>query len=92
MERRAFFKLVGAGAVVAAGGGLAACSSGAVPSPLAPAASEEEGPRVFENPDVSFSSDVDVLVVGSGIAGLSAAMAPLEAGRSVMIAEKLALL
>ena len=31
MERRAFFKLVGAGAVVAAGGGLAACSSGAVP-------------------------------------------------------------
>ena len=38
MERRAFFKLGGAGAVVAAGGGLAACSSGAVPSPLAPAA------------------------------------------------------
>ena len=93
MERRAFFKLVGAGAVVAAGGGLAACSSGAVPSPLAPAApTEEEGPRVFESPDVSFSSDVDVLVVGSGIAGLSAAMAPLEAGRSVMIAEKLELL
>ena len=92
MERRAFFKLVGAGAVVAAGGGLAACSSGAVPSPLAPAASEEEEPRVFESPDVSFSSDVDVLVVGSGIAGLSAAMAPLEAGRSVMIAEKLELL
>ena len=34
MERRAFFKLVGAGAVVAAGGGLAACSSGAVPPPV----------------------------------------------------------
>ena len=45
-----------------------------------------------DDPEVSFSSEADVLVVGSGIAGLSAAMAPLEAHRSVMIVDKLELL
>lgn len=92
MERRAFFKLAGAGAVVAVGGSLAACSSSGIPSPLVSTVATEGGPHIVDNPDVSFSSEVDVLVVGSGIAGLSAAMVPLEAQRSVMIVEKLELL
>lgn len=94
MERRAFFKLAGASAVLAAAGGLAACSGADVPAPLAPPSSEGENAnsQVADDPAVSFTSDVDVLVVGSGIAGLSAAMAPLEEGRSVLIAEKLDLL
>ncbi|MBX9033364.1 FAD-dependent oxidoreductase [Gordonibacter massiliensis (ex Traore et al. 2017)] len=93
MERRAFFKLIGAGAVIAAGGAMTACSSsGGLASPLAPAPSTDEGPCVADDPEVSFSSEADVLVVGSGIAGLSAAMAPLEAHRSVMIVDKLELL
>lgn len=40
-------------------------------------------------PQVSFSTSVDVLILGSGMAGLSAAMDPSEAGLSVMVAEKL---
>lgn len=48
-----------------------------------------EGTGVLGQPAVSFSASVDVLILGSGVAGLSAAMDPAEAGLSVMAAEKL---
>lgn len=94
MERRAFFKVLGASAALAAGGSLYACSSGRGMSSLLGAGSDEPAStyRVVNNPEVNFSSSVDVLIVGSGVAGLSAAMAPLEQGRSVMIVDKLDLL
>ncbi len=92
MKRRAFLKFVGVSAVAAVGGTTYACSSGqSIPS-LVPTAQDDGAQRVANDPKVAFSSEVDVLIVGSGIAGLSAAMAPAEAGRSVMVVEKLDLL
>lgn len=81
MQRRAFFKLVGAAAAVAAAPAFSACSVVSTPS--------AEGTGVLGQPAVSFSASVDVLILGSGVAGLSAAMDPAEAGLSVMVAEKL---
>ena len=81
MKRRDFFKLVGASAAFAAVPLLSSCSSAAAPS--------VEGAGVLGQPQVSFSTSVDVLILGSGMAGLSAAMDPSEAGLSVMVAEKL---
>ncbi len=81
MQRRAFFKLVGAAAAVAAVPAFSACSAVSTPS--------AEGAGVLGQPAVSFSASVDVLILGSGVAGLSAAMDPAEAGLSVMVAEKL---
>ncbi|HIY83635.1 MAG TPA: FAD-dependent oxidoreductase [Candidatus Rubneribacter avistercoris] len=96
MERRSFFKLAGVSAAsLAAGGALGACAldqvTDALPSSTDASGTEAEA-TVVGQPPVSFSTSVDVLVVGSGIAGLSAAMAPAEAGLSVMVAEKLSLL
>ncbi len=97
MERRSFFRLACLSAAsVATLGALGACGAGGVAeNPLsAPAASGDGSaePSALGQPPVSFSSEVDVLVVGSGVSGLSAAMAPVEAGRSVMVADKLDLL
>ena len=97
MERRAFFKLAGLSAAsVATLGALGACDAGAsVDNPLAgglDAGGSPENLSAVGSPAVSFSSEVDVLIVGSGVAGLSAAMAPLDAGHSVMIVDKLDLL
>lgn len=95
MERRSFFKLASlSAAALAAGGVLGSCESGPLPAnPLeVDVGDDAEGANVAGQPAVSFSSDVDVLVVGSGIAGLSAVMAPLEAKRSVMVVDKLDLL
>lgn len=92
MERRAFFKLVGASALLAAGGTAAACSSGRGVAALVPDSVEEGTFEVQNNPTVNFSSSADVLIIGSGISGLSAAMAPAEAGRSVTVVDKLDLL
>lgn len=84
MQRRTFFKLVGLSAVCAAVPFASACSR--LPGSATPSA---EGTGVLGQPAVSFASSVDVLIVGSGVAGLSAAMDPAEAGLSVMVAEKL---
>ena len=97
MERRAFFKLAGlSAAVLAAGGTLNACEAGKLlDNPLMAANTDDEAaaqPSVMGQPTISFDSDVDVLIVGSGVAGLSAAIDPLEAKRSVMVVEKLDLL
>ena len=93
MERRTFFKLIGVSALATAGtAAVTACSPSGTMPPFAPDVPEQESAQVANDPVVAFTSEVDVLVVGSGIAGLSAAMAPAEAGRSVMVADKLDLL
>lgn len=89
IPRRDFLKALGLGTVALAGTTLVGCSA-------------QEGVTADQNAvgrtdiagaaDVSFSQSVDVLIVGSGIAGLSAAMDPLEAGLSVHVAEKQSLL
>lgn len=97
MERRAFFKLAGiSAAALAVGGTLGACEAGKLPeNPLVAnsVANEDSGEcTAMGQPPISFGQDVDVLIVGSGVAGLSAAMDPLKAKRSVMVVEKLDLL
>lgn len=91
MQRRTFFKLVGlSAAACAAGSALYACDGVAAVNPLTTAA--EDGEHVIGQPAITFSASTDVLIIGSGVAGLSAAMAPAEAGYKVMVAEKLDLL
>ena len=77
MERRSFFKLAGlSAAVLAVGGTLGACEAGKLPdNPLAATnkANETAGQSsVMGQPPIAFDADVDVLIVGSGVAGLSA--------------------
>lgn len=87
MERRAFFKLAGLSAFSAAAVGvLSSCENSKASSLF------DQKNSVAGQPSVSFADAVDILIVGSGIAGLSAAMAPAEAGQSVLVVDKLDLL
>lgn len=92
MERRSFLKVVGlASAAVAAGGMLAGCDAVRHAADGVAVGSAESTAAELSakgQPAVKFATTVDVLVVGSGVAGLSAAMAPAEAGLSVYVAEK----
>lgn len=90
MRRRDFLKALGLGTVVvAAGSTLAGCSA---QEPVTATQNSSGHMDTAGAAPVSFSQHVDVLIVGSGIAGFSAAMDPLEAGMSVLIAEKQSLL
>ena len=90
MDRRSFFRLVGMGTATAALGFIACSPSDEI------ASSEdvlEDASLMGANAaSVSFSVNCDVLVVGSGIAGLSAAMDPSETGLKVVVADKNTLL
>ena len=89
MKRRSFFKLAGlASAAVASGAMFYGCNDTEAPFEE----HEDSNLMVSAGAPIHFSEQTDVLVIGSGIAGLSAAMDPSEAGRSVIVAEKLELL
>ncbi|RDB64662.1 FAD-binding dehydrogenase [Gordonibacter sp. 28C] len=86
MNRRNFLKAaVASGAVLVAGGALAGCA----PTGGGSAGSSSEGDSVVGTSPVSFTEETDVLILGTGIAGMSAAMDPVEAGHKVMLADKL---
>ena len=81
MNRRNFLKgAIASGAVLVAGGALAGCASGGSET----AATD----TVVGTTPVEFAEETDVLIIGTGIAGLSAAMDPVEAGYKVMLADK----
>lgn len=85
MNRRNFLKAaIASGAVLAAGGALAGCATNGGSAKNATA-----GENVVGTAPVSFSEETDVLILGTGIAGMSAAMDPVEAGLKVMLADKL---
>ncbi|RNL44113.1 FAD-dependent oxidoreductase [Paraeggerthella hongkongensis] len=84
MNRRNFLKAaIASGAVIAAGGALAGCASNNT------ASSGTGTENVVGTAPVSFSDETDVLILGTGIAGMSAAMDPVEAGLKVMLVDKL---
>ena len=84
MNRRNFLKAaIASGAVIAAGGALAGCASNNT------AGSSPGAENVVGTAPVSFSDETDVLILGTGIAGMSAAMDPVEAGHKVMLVDKL---
>ena len=91
MSRRTFLKggIVAGGAL--AGVSLAGCSAGAPkPAASAAAASSPHAWEVVPDPitDISEVVDVDVVVVGAGIAGVVAAHSAAEAGGNVVLLEK----
>lgn len=83
MKRRDFFKVAGAAGAIVATGALAGCSPGNG------GGASQEGDGVVGYEPVNFSEETDVLVLGTGIAGMSAAMDPVEAGYDVVLADKL---
>lgn len=87
LSRRDLLKMGGAACLVAgAGAALAGCSGGG----NAGSQGGAEG-TVVGVTDVNFTAETDVLVLGTGIAGLAAAMAPAKNGKKVMMVEKLPL-
>ena len=85
MNRRNFLKAaIASGAVIAAGGALAGCSPNGGST-----GGSGEAEQVVGTAPVSFSEETDVLILGTGIAGMSAAMDPVEAGHKVMLVDKL---
>lgn len=87
IERRNFLKALGIGTAAALAGGAAiGCSATEMLETKETAA---EGYFLASAAGgVSFTQSTDVLVIGSGIAGFSAAMAPLEAGFKVMLTDR----
>lgn len=104
LDRRSFLKATGVSSatLVAAGLGLATaahtlsgCSAEDTISHGSNAsqdALDETYHLLGGQTNVTFTHSCDVLVVGSGIAGLSAALPLAQAGKSVIVAEKLDLL
>ena len=71
------------------GGGACLVALGAGATARAGAAGAAEGSGfVVGSADVNFTKEADVLIVGTGIAGLAAGMEPVLAGKKVVYAEK----
>ncbi len=87
LKRRDFLKAaIASGAVLVAGGALAGCApSGGSSS----SAASTGGDNVIGTAPVNFTEETEVLILGTGIAGMSAAMDPVEAGLKVMLVDKL---
>jgi len=70
--------------IAGTGAALAGCSSAG----SATAAGGAGGETVVGTEQISWDDESDILIVGTGIAGLAAAMEPALAGKSVLFAEK----
>jgi len=84
LSRRDFLKVGGSACIVAgAGAALAGCSpSGKKSSGTA------DGDGLVGYKEVDFTKETEILIIGTGYAGLAAAMAPALAGKNILFAEK----
>ena len=98
LTRRSFLTLGGIAAATAGAAALTGCSPQANDAQKASAEDSSEGhwdendqvelPVPEEQAPSKTEYETDVLVVGCGIAGLNAAVAAKEAGRSVLVVDK----
>ncbi|MBR5259653.1 MAG: FAD-binding protein [Eggerthellaceae bacterium] len=82
-SRRDFLKLGGMAVIAAGAAGMVGCGS----QSNADAEAAVEG-YVVGAGDISWVDEADVIIVGTGITGLSAAIAPIKAGKKVVVLEK----
>jgi fumarate reductase flavoprotein subunit len=68
---------------------LVGCASGKQPGTGSGSGSEDGAQKIAGYRSVEFSQETDVLIVGTGIAGMSAAIQPLKAGKKVLLIDKL---
>ena len=88
LSRRDFLKAGGATCLIAgAGAALAGCSPSGDAGDSGALAETGEVTLVGYQP-VNFTEETDILISGSGYAGLAAAMAPALAGKKIKIVEK----
>lgn len=80
LSRRDFLKVGGSACLVA--------SSAALVGAGATAAFADEEAIIPGAQPVNFAQEADVLIIGTGFGGLAAAMEPIKAGKSVILAEK----
>lgn len=86
LSRRDFLKVGGASCLVASASvALTGCAPGGGDADSLAETGEE---MLVGYQPVSFTEEVDILIIGSGYAGLAAAMAPALAGKKILIAEK----
>lgn len=83
-SRRDFLKLGGMAVIATGAAGMVGCS----PKSTVDTASAAEG-YVVGVGDISWVDEADIVIVGTGITGLSAAIAPIKAGKRVIVLEKL---
>ena len=89
LSRRDFLKVGGATCIVAgAGAALAGCSPQDNASENLAATGEGAEASLAGYQPVNFTDETDILIIGTGYAGLAAAMAPALAGKKIIMAEK----
>jgi fumarate reductase flavoprotein subunit len=82
VTRKEFLKFGGAAALmVGAGAALTACGK--------PSGGSNEDGHVVGASDINWAKETEILIIGTGIAGLAAGVAPALAGKKVTFVEKL---
>ncbi|WP_165249549.1 FAD-dependent oxidoreductase [Adlercreutzia sp. ZJ141] len=89
LSRRDFLKVGGVTCIVAgAGTALAGCSPKSDGSEKATQTGEGSEAALVGYQPVNFTDETDILIIGTGYAGLAAAMAPALAGKKIIMTEK----
>lgn len=91
VTRRSFLAGAGVGALGIAAAGMFGCSPANEEKPKASAAEEGSAPAASTNTTVEMTEtvDTDVVVIGTGVSGLTAAISAAEGGAKVIVLEKL---